>query len=143
MSLAREVLTRLSIKGVRISMDDFGTGYSSLSSLLRIPFTELKIDRCFVGACTTDPEAWKIVRATVLLARELGMKVVAEGIENEETRDRLRHLKCDIGQGWYFGRPMLADMITRRLASPPRCVEREEPPLMHHETGGVDRQIWH
>ena len=143
MSLAREVLTRLSIKGVRVSMDDFGTGYSSLSSLLRIPFTELKIDRCFVGVCTTDAEAWKIVRATVSLARELGIKVVAEGIENEETSNRLRNLNCEIGQGWYFGRPMPADMISRRLAGSPPWAAMEEPVLTSHEAGGTDRRIWH
>ncbi len=109
--VATEVLTRLSIKGVRVSMDDFGTGYSSLLSLLRMPFTELKIDRSFVVACRTDPEAWKIVRATVSLARELGMRVVAEGIESEDLSDRLRDAGCDIGQGWFFGRPMTADAM--------------------------------
>ena len=111
--IATEVLTRLSIRGVRVSMDDFGTGYSSLLSLLRMPFTELKIDRSFVSVCKTDPEAWKIVRATVSLARELGMRVVAEGIETEDLSDRLRDVGCDMGQGWYFGRPMRADAIMR------------------------------
>ena len=113
--VATEVLTRLSIRGVRVSMDDFGTGYSSLLSLLRMPFTELKIDRSFVAVCKTDPEAWKIVRATVSLARELGMRVVAEGIETEDLSDRLRDVGCDMGQGWYFGRPMRADAMMRWL----------------------------
>jgi EAL domain-containing protein (putative c-di-GMP-specific phosphodiesterase class I)/ActR/RegA family two-component response regulator len=113
--VATEVLTRLSIKGVRISMDDFGTGYSSLQSLLRMPFTELKIDKSFVGACQTDPEAWKIVRATLSLARELGMRVVAEGIETAAINDRLRDAGCEMGQGWHSGRPMRADGIMARL----------------------------
>ena len=112
---ATEVLTRLSIKGVRISMDDFGTGYSSFQSLLRMPFTELKIDKSFVSACQTDPEAWKIVRATLSLARELGMRVVAEGIETAAINDRLRDAGCDMGQGWLSGRPMRADAIAVRL----------------------------
>ena len=115
MPAATEVLTRLSIKGVRISMDDFGTGYSSFQSLLRMPFTELKIDKSFVGACQTDPEAWKIVRATLSLARELGMRVVAEGIETAAINDRLRDAGCDMGQGWHSGRPMRADAIAIRL----------------------------
>jgi EAL domain-containing protein (putative c-di-GMP-specific phosphodiesterase class I)/ActR/RegA family two-component response regulator len=113
--VATEVLTRLSIKGVRISMDDFGTGYSSLQSLLRMPFTELKIDKSFVGACQTDPEAWKIVRATLSLARELGMRVVAEGIETAAISDRLRDAGCEMGQGWYSGRPMRNDSLVDRI----------------------------
>ena len=105
-SLATEVLTRLSIKGVRFSIDDFGTGHSSLVSLLRSPFAELKIDRSFVEVCQTDLEAWKIISAVLSLAHELGMRVVAEGIESRLTSEMLREAGCDIGQGWFFGRPM-------------------------------------
>jgi EAL domain-containing protein (putative c-di-GMP-specific phosphodiesterase class I) len=112
---ATEALTRLSIRGVRVSMDGFGTGYSSLSSLLRMPVTELKIDRSFIGVCRTDPDAWRLVRATVSLARELGMHVVAEGIETEDISDRLRDVGCDLGQGWFFGRPMHGDAMLRWL----------------------------
>ena len=78
-SVSGEVLTRLRIKGVQLALDDFGTGYSSLSSLLRMPFGEFKIDRSFVQACDRDSYAWKIVRATLSLAREFGMTTVAEG----------------------------------------------------------------
>jgi EAL domain-containing protein (putative c-di-GMP-specific phosphodiesterase class I) len=115
---ATEVLTRLSIKGVRISMDDFGTGYSSLQLLLRMPFTELKIDKSFVGVCQTDPEAWKIVRATLSLARELGMRVVAEGIESAAISDRLRDAGCQMGQGWHFGRSTRDDAIVSQINQP-------------------------
>jgi predicted signal transduction protein with EAL and GGDEF domain len=80
-----------------------------------MPFTELKIDKSFVGACQTDPEAWKIVRATLSLARELGMRVVAEGIETAAINDRLRDAGCEMGQGWHSGRPMRADGIMARL----------------------------
>ena len=130
--VATEVLTRMSIRGVRVSMDDFGTGYSSLLSLLRMPFTELKIDRSFVSVCRTDPEAWKIVRATVSLARELGMRVVAEGIETEDLSDRLRDAGCDMGQGWFFGRPMRAEALMAWISPP--VVEKlpvvEKPPVV-------------
>jgi len=109
--LAAEVLTRLRIKGVRLSIDDFGTGHSSLLSLMRLPFNELKIDRSFVACCETDPEAWKIIRATISLAHELGLDVVAEGVESASIEQRLIGAGCDIGQGWRFGRPMLASAI--------------------------------
>jgi EAL domain-containing protein (putative c-di-GMP-specific phosphodiesterase class I)/CheY-like chemotaxis protein len=112
---ATDMLTRLSIRGVRVSMDGFGTGCSSFQSLLRMPFTELKIDRSYISVCRTDPEAWKLVRATVSVARELGMRVVAEGIETEAVSDQLRDVGCDLGQGWYFGRPMQADAMLRWL----------------------------
>jgi EAL domain-containing protein (putative c-di-GMP-specific phosphodiesterase class I) len=126
--LATEVLTRLSIMGVRVSVGGFGTGYSSLLSLLRMPYTELKIDRSFVGSCGIDPEAWKLVRATVSLARELGMHVVAEGIETEDISDRLRDLGCNLGQGWFFGRPMREDAMLRWLTPPPhRQAQGAEP----------------
>jgi EAL domain-containing protein (putative c-di-GMP-specific phosphodiesterase class I) len=116
--LATEVLTRLRIKGIGLSMDDFGTGHSSLLTLLRLPFTELKIDRSFVAVCEWDQEAWKIIRATISLARELGLSVVAEGIETETVEFRLRNAGCQIGQGWRFGRAMseaaLHDWLSRR-----------------------------
>lgn len=120
---ATELLTRLSTKGVRVSIDGFGTGYTSLASLLRMPCAELKIDRSFVGVCRTDPDAWKLVRTTVALARELGMNVVAEGIETEAVSERLRDIGCDVGQGWYFGRPMQSDALLRWLAP----ADRAEP----------------
>jgi EAL domain-containing protein (putative c-di-GMP-specific phosphodiesterase class I)/ActR/RegA family two-component response regulator len=104
--LAAEVLTRLRIKGIGLSMDDFGTGYSSLLTLLRLPFAELKIDRSFVATCETDEEAWKIIRATISLARELRLSVVAEGIETEAVETKLREAGCHIGQGWRIGRVM-------------------------------------
>lgn len=131
---ATDALTRLSVRGVGVSMDGFGAGYSSLASLLRMPVTELKIDRSFIGVCRTDPDAWKLVRATVSLARELGMNVVAEGIETEDISDRLRDVGCDMGQGWYFGRPMQGDAMLRWLTP---AVAAEAPDATHTaaETG--------
>jgi EAL domain-containing protein (putative c-di-GMP-specific phosphodiesterase class I) len=104
--LATEVVTRLRIKGIGLAIDDFGTGHSSLLQLMRLPFTELKIDRSFVAACETDMEAWTIIRATISLAHELGMSVVAEGIETASIARRLAEVGCDIGQGWYFAQAM-------------------------------------
>ena len=104
--MAAEILTRLRIKGIELSIDDFGTGHSSLLTLLRLPFSELKIDRSFATGCDSDPEAWKIVRATISMARELGLRVVAEGIETEIVATMLRDAGCEVGQGWFFGRAM-------------------------------------
>ena len=104
--VAAGVLTRLRIKGISLSIDDFGTGHSSLMTLHRLPFSELKIDRSFVTACDTDKEAWKIVRATISMARELGLTVVAEGIETEPVARMLRDASCHVGQGWLFGHAM-------------------------------------
>lgn len=119
--LATEVLTRLRIKGIGLSIDDFGTGHSSLLTLLRLPFTELKIDRSFVASCETDEEAWKIIRATISLARELGLSVVAEGIATESVEAKLRAAGCQTGQGWRFGRAMaegaFRDWLARRTES--------------------------
>jgi len=110
--LATEVLTRLRIKGIELSIDDFGTGHSSLLALLRLPFSELKIDRSFISLCETDAEAWKIVRATVSMGRELGLRVVAEGIETEPIVTLLREVGCEVGQGWYFAHAMAeADLV--------------------------------
>ena len=114
--MAAEVLTRLRIKGIELSIDDFGTGHSSLLTLLRLPFSELKIDRSFVSCCDTDPDAWKIVRATVSMARELGLRVVAEGIETESVLRMLCDADCEVGQGWYFGQAMDEPDLMRWLA---------------------------
>jgi EAL domain-containing protein (putative c-di-GMP-specific phosphodiesterase class I)/ActR/RegA family two-component response regulator len=109
--LAAEVLTRLRIKGIGLSIDDFGTGHSSLLSLMQLPFTELKIDRSFVTGCDADSEALKIVRATVSLAHELDMSVVAEGIESAGVARLLAEAGCDAGQGWHFARAMSAQRL--------------------------------
>ena len=139
MPAATDMLTRLAIKGIRVSMDGFGTGYTSIQSLLHMPFTELKIDRSFISVCRTEPEAWKLVRATVSLARELGMNVVAEGVESEEVSDRLRDVGCDMGQGWYFGRPMQDDAMLRRLT----LGERRGAPRQESRTAnlGSDQSV--
>jgi EAL domain-containing protein (putative c-di-GMP-specific phosphodiesterase class I) len=104
---AMDVLLRLRLKGIGLSIDDFGTGYSSLSALARMPFSELKIDSSFVKHCLIDEDLWKIVRGSVALGHEFHLKVVAEGIEDEQTKNALADIGCDVGQGYYFSPALL------------------------------------
>jgi diguanylate cyclase (GGDEF)-like protein len=100
------VLSRLSSLGVKVSIDDFGTGYSSLSHLRRLPINEIKVDRSFVTNMLRDPNDAMIVRATVDLGRNLGLEVVAEGVEDEATWLALRRMGCNMVQGFYVSRPL-------------------------------------
>ena len=106
-----DTLTRLRMKGIALSIDDFGTGYSSLVQLHRIPFSEMKIDRSFVLNALTDEEALAIVKITIMLGHEHGRKVVAEGIENQQTWDLLARLGCDVAQGYFIAKPMPGDEL--------------------------------
>jgi PAS domain S-box-containing protein len=110
------ILAELKALGVRLSIDDFGTGYSSLSRLQRFPVDILKIDRAFISSMEQDHETLEIVRIILLLAHNLGMKVVAEGIECEEHVTLLKELGCDMGQGYLFSRPADAASIEQLLA---------------------------
>ncbi len=116
-----DILTRLRMKKVKLSIDDFGTGYSSLVQLHRIPFSEMKIDQSFVMRATTDKEALAIVKMTILLGHELGMAVVAEGIEDQATWELLSDLGCDIAQGYFIAKPMpgcdIAEWDNKRVKS--------------------------
>jgi EAL domain-containing protein (putative c-di-GMP-specific phosphodiesterase class I)/FixJ family two-component response regulator len=106
-----DILTRLRLKGLKLSIDDFGTGFSSLSQLHRVPFTELKIDRSFISNLTSDDVARAIVKTCIMLGHELNMKVVAEGVENEETLEQLRRMGCDVAQGYFISRPVTPDKL--------------------------------
>jgi EAL domain-containing protein (putative c-di-GMP-specific phosphodiesterase class I) len=106
-----DILIRLKMKGFSISIDDFGTGYSSLKQLVRAPFSELKIDQAFIKNLDTDDECKTITEISILLAHQLGMKVVAEGIESESVWNVLQKLGCDEGQGYWMGKPMLSQEI--------------------------------
>ena len=99
-------LQQLRTLGVRLSIDDFGTGYSSLSHLHRLPFDSLKIDRSFIGRLSFDQESSAIVATITQLARNLGMSVIAEGVETPEQREILRKLGCEYYQGYLFSRPL-------------------------------------
>lgn len=105
-TLTMDILTRLRLKNIRLSLDDFGTGFSSLVQLYRMPFNEIKVDKSFVMKAMTDEEAAAIVRITIDLGHSLGLDVVAEGIEDQETYDWLKELGCDIGQGYFISRPI-------------------------------------
>jgi diguanylate cyclase (GGDEF)-like protein/PAS domain S-box-containing protein len=102
---AREVLRRLHAAGVRLSIDDFGTGYSSMSHLKHLPVDELKVDRSYVAEMATSSEDAALVRSVVDLGHELGMTVVAEGVEDTATLHALTDLQCDVAQGYLICRP--------------------------------------
>lgn len=111
-----QCLTELHAMGVRISVDDFGTGYSSLSYLRRLPVDELKIDKSFViGLASGEDDA--LVRSIIDLAHNLRLRVIAEGVETEEVRDRLRALGCDAAQGYFIHRPAPAPKIADWIES--------------------------
>jgi PAS domain S-box-containing protein len=111
------VLSQLKALGVRLSIDDFGTGYSSLSRLRRIPVDTLKIDRAFIMNMDTDSESREIVRVIIMLAHNLGLKVVAEGTETEEHIKLLKQLNCEMCQGYFFSRPADNQAMLKLLES--------------------------
>jgi diguanylate cyclase (GGDEF)-like protein len=112
---ARLVLGEVRDLGVQISIDDFGTGYSSLAYLRDLPIDELKLDRLFVAPMTDDPRAMALVGSTISLAHSLGLRMVAEGVEDKTTYNELRRLGCDQVQGYLISRPMPADSLDRWL----------------------------
>jgi diguanylate cyclase (GGDEF)-like protein len=113
-----ERLEALRALGVSIALDDFGTGYSSLSYLQKFPFSQIKIDRAFVGSLGTTGHAGAIIQSIVALGHALGMKVLAEGVETDEQRVLLRLAGCDEMQGFLFARPRPAEAIDRVAARP-------------------------
>ena len=106
-----DVATRLRLKRVGLAIDDFGTGYSSLAQLRDVPFDELKLDRSFVHGASSNPQLQAILRATLDMARQLGLRTVAEGVEDREDWDNLRDMACDFAQGYLIARPMPAEAI--------------------------------
>ncbi len=114
--LALDTVTRLRLKQIGLSIDDFGTGNSSMTQLRNIPFVELKIDRSFVHGADRDPSARAIVDASLPMARQLGLKSVAEGVEVLTDWHQMRAMGCDIAQGFFIARPMPADQFGVWLA---------------------------
>ncbi|MCW9005231.1 MAG: bifunctional diguanylate cyclase/phosphodiesterase [Gammaproteobacteria bacterium] len=106
-----DILNRFNDLGIRVSVDDFGTGYSSLAYLQKFPISELKIDKSFITNLNKDSNNYPIVSATITMAHDLGISVVAEGVEQEETLALLRDLDCDLAQGFYFGQPLYFEEI--------------------------------
>jgi diguanylate cyclase (GGDEF)-like protein len=116
---ARDILNQLRTFGIKVAVDDFGTGYSSLAYLRELPIDELKLDRSFVQPMADDPRAAAIVRSTISLAHSLGMRLVAEGVENEITADHLALSGCDVSQGFFFSRALPADELESWLDDRP------------------------
>jgi diguanylate cyclase (GGDEF)-like protein/PAS domain S-box-containing protein len=110
-------LKRLRTLGVGLSIDDFGTGYASFTDLRRLPLTELKLDRSFVGSMATNLDDAAIVKPAISLGHNLGLTVAAEGVEDEATWDMLAAFKCDLAQGYYMARPMPAGQLVDWLAA--------------------------
>jgi len=111
----RQMLQELKALGVNIALDDFGTGYSSLTHLKRFPIDVVKIDKSFVNDILTDPDDAAIVEAVIKMGQTLGIRVVAEGVENEQQLDFLRYRGCEEMQGYFLGRPMPAGMLQEWL----------------------------
>ena len=123
---AQGTLSDLKSLGVHLDLDDFGTGYSSLSVLHEFPFDTLKIDRSFVSRMTEDSQSAELVRTIALLAQNLNLAVVAEGIETAEQLARLREVGCDYGQGHYFSRPLDRDKAQALIVEDPRWHRQED-----------------
>ncbi|MHB1885276.1 MAG: putative bifunctional diguanylate cyclase/phosphodiesterase [Acidimicrobiales bacterium] len=133
---ASTVLSKLAQLGSRVAVDDYGTGYSSLAYLHRLPLTELKIDRSFITNMATDQSNAIIVRSSITMAHSLGLKVVAEGAEDELTCAVLADSGCDSVQGYYLSRPVSAEDLTAWLATKPRLeFSRDLPPPLRVISG--------
>jgi diguanylate cyclase (GGDEF)-like protein len=116
---AMATVARVSALGVRLSVDDFGTGYSSLANLRRLPIDQLKIDRSFVSPMLEDESDLIIVRSTINLGHDLGLRIVAEGVEDGPTLERLAALGCDLAQGYFLSRPLAGPEFDQWLAQTP------------------------
>jgi len=136
---AEQILARLDSMGVGLSIDDFGTGYSSLSYLRRLPVREIKIDRSFVADMTTDANAAVIVRSTADLGHNLGLKVVAEGVEEPRQWAMAAAFGCDYAQGYLLGRPISARRMTASLQRSPVLPESIQR-LLQKEVGKQPRR---
>lgn len=117
--MTASVLLELKRMGVKLSIDDFGTGYSSLSYLKQFPFDKLKVDRSFIRDVGANSDDAAITTAIIRMAKSLGLKVIAEGVENEAQMSFLRALRCDEIQGYYFSKPLTADQVSARFGSNP------------------------
>ena len=116
-----DILTRLRLKGFKLSIDDYGTGYSSMKQLKSVPFTELKIDQSFVEDADTDSDACIICKSTIELGHKLNMSVIAEGIETESVFNLLKESGCNEGQGYFIAKPMAAIDFDRWIGNDWKC----------------------
>ena len=128
-----DALGRLAALGVKLSVDDFGTGYSSLAYLQRLPVHEVKVDRSFVMTMGTNEGDAAIVKSIIELGHNLGLRVVAEGVEDRVAWDRLARQGCDIAQGYFMSKPIPAEAFTRWL--------REWEPQRVQPVAAVERAV--
>jgi diguanylate cyclase (GGDEF)-like protein len=135
---ALATVIRIRDLGIRVAVDDFGTGYSSLANLKRLPINELKIDRSFISPLLKDESDLIIVRSTINLGHDLGLTVIAEGVEDELTLKRLATLGCDLAQGYHLSRPLAADAFEDWIgrATPP-AEQAEQAPLERTEAAAI------
>lgn len=126
------ILKQFRAMGVKLSMDDFGTGYSSLSYLHKLPINTLKIDRSFVSQMSDETESAEIVKTIVLLAKNLRLDIVAEGIETAEQHLTLSNLECEFGQGYYFSKPLAVEDATEFLK---KAFTHFDAPIINTSTG--------
>ncbi len=130
-----QVLKQIKDLRIRLHMDDFGTGYSCLSYLYRFPINALKIDRSFIQTLASTAETKKIVQTIVSLARNLGLEVTAEGIEEHEQMRLLQLYRCDHGQGYFFSRPVAPDHVAGLVLEPPWLAAFQKTPAANHASG--------
>jgi EAL domain-containing protein (putative c-di-GMP-specific phosphodiesterase class I) len=136
LALSRRHIERLNAKGVRIALDDFGTGYSNLRALMHLPIQTVKLDRSLISDIAKDSRVAKLVNSMLHAARALGIRIVAEGVEEEAQAIILRAAGCDRMQGYWFARPMPADQMDEALresrAAAPRELVAEPVRLRRH-----------
>jgi EAL domain-containing protein (putative c-di-GMP-specific phosphodiesterase class I) len=104
--LSLDLITRLRVKGFQLSIDDFGTGFSSMVQLVRLPFSEIKVDKSFVMRAQQSQESRSVIKSIIDLGHSLDLLVVAEGVEDQATLEYLNSLSCDLAQGYFISRPM-------------------------------------
>jgi len=124
-----EMLSKLRSLGLSVAIDDFGTGYSSLAYLHRFPIQVLKIDRSFLSGLPDDPASVSLTSTIIAMARNMSMRVIAEGVETAAQWDFLREAGCDCAQGWYIAPPLSAEDFEAWLASrqPPSAIGGASP----------------
>jgi len=116
LSNALDIFTRLRLKNIQLSIDDFGTGYAMMQQLKLIPATEIKVDKSFVQNMLNVDSSRVVVKKTIEIGHELGMKVIAEGVETLEQLQYLKELQCDVAQGYYYSKPVPMDELTKWMA---------------------------
>jgi EAL domain-containing protein (putative c-di-GMP-specific phosphodiesterase class I) len=135
-TLAKLVLLRE--MGVRLAIDDFGTGYSSLSYLQRLPVDVLKIDRSYISGIGIKPELTALTATIIRLGQDLGLTVVAEGIEEPAQREALMEMGCDLGQGFLFAEPLQANDVIRALGELGMVSTGRAAPVTDEQDGGAE-----